>query len=154
MLKINLINALYEPFPEKCHILNSFLESPANSKSLYDTFELLVDFIFSNTYINASNSLTSTFSDINNNNSRTVYGATASGDQFIRPPATWPLKLINKTQYDHEHECIFNFLSTNSPLWLAIFRLDNLGSIFNVSCNSLPVREKKNKKIFFSKIII
>jgi hypothetical protein len=161
MLKINLINALAEPFPNKVYALNAILEI-ANSKvtifptqllskirtkikinklqkELFETFEFLVDFIFSSSFLSNNSSIgsfanVSSNADINNN--RTVY---QQNNECVRLP-NWPLKLTNRTQHGLEYDCMFSFLNSSSPFWQSIFKLDHMNATFTINCNSLPVR--------------
>lgn len=95
------------------------------------SFEIIVNCIFSNS--NAINYIYNDYSssDINNNNNL--------NRSNIEQKFNWPLKLVNRSQYSLEYDCMFNFLNTSSPFWISIFRLDNLGATFNIECNSLPV---------------
>lgn len=137
MLKLKLINALAEPFPQRCQLLNHILDNAASGKDLYVMFELLVDFIFTNSYINGPAS--------NGNLILTSFGSTEANrpvHEALRPPS-WPLKLLNRTnqqQYKVEYDCILQFLNSKSILWSAMFKLEQTGALFSISCNSLPVR--------------
>ncbi len=51
---------------------------------------------------------------------------------------SWPLKLVNRSQYNLEYDCIFKFLNSNSLFWLTIFRLDSMSFTFSLETSSLP----------------
>ena len=50
----------------------------------------------------------------------------------------WPLKLVTRSQYNLEYDCIFRFLNSSSVFWLTIFRLDSMGLTFSLETSALP----------------
>lgn len=139
MLRVYILNTLNEPFPNKCQILNSILET-CSMKDLYTTVELIIELIYSDNfshngnsnYTNNDYSKANTFltSDINNNNN--------NHRNFDIKSSSWPLKSINQAQSGYDYNCIFNFLSTNSLFWSSIFKLESVGAVFDFNCSNLP----------------
>lgn len=127
MFKNNILNAFVnQSFPNKCQTLNSILEE-CNPKELCSSFEIIVNCLFSSS---------AKINYIYNNLPDTNY----SSD--IEKKINWPLKLVNRSQYCLEYDCIFNFLNSNSLFWYTIFKLDHTGATFSIECNSLPTNLK------------
>ena len=78
-------------------------------------------------------------SDINNNNNNNNHHRNIQDNQQYISRSNWPLKTINQSQNGYEYNCIFNFLNTNSLLWLSIFKLESIGALFSLNCTNLPV---------------
>jgi hypothetical protein len=149
MLKLYVLNGLAEPFPGKCQILNSILQT-CSSKDLYTCVEILIDCIFVN-YATPNNQYY--LSDINNNNgggsnaniglSRLYYGNyayDASSANECGKIASWRLKTISRTtSIGSEYEHIYGFLCTSSPFWLSLFKLEAMGARYTLACSLLPV---------------
>jgi hypothetical protein len=146
MLKLYVLNGLTEPFPSKCQILNSILQS-CSSKDLYTCVEILIDCIFVN-YATQNNQYY--LSDINNNNGGVNtnvsmnrlcgnYGYGVVNQSEYGKIASWRLKTTSRTNIGSEYEYIYSFLCTSSPFWLSLFKLEAMGARYTLACSLLPV---------------
>ena len=143
MIKLYVLNALSEPFPARCQILNSILETSNHKvnlnflnfsrekkclkfkiiilKDLSIAFEIIVNSVFNS---NLSNDI----SDINNNRNINKYDSKTN----------WPFK-ISINQLGLEYNCIYSFLNTSSLFWSCLLKLESLNAVFSLPCASLPV---------------
>ncbi len=109
MFKNTILNAFVnQSFPNKCHTLNAVLEE-CNPKDCCSSFEMIVNCLFSST-------------------TKINYICTELGySSNLEHRIAWPLKLVTRSQYNLEYDCIFRFLNSSSVFWLTIFRLDSMG---------------------------
>ncbi|CAF0889215.1 unnamed protein product [Brachionus calyciflorus] len=141
MLKINLLNILSEPLPNKCNQLNTLLET-SNLKDLYTYIEFIINFIFSNNQLKSNLN----FYDLHpvetnlktQQHSLNLTNAPTSTLQNLYQ-TNWPLKLVNRSQYGIDYDFIFNFLNTNSIFWLSLFKLDEIGAVFRLPSSAFPL---------------
>lgn len=132
MLKINLLNILTEPLPNKCQQLNALLES-SNIKDLYTYIEYIVNFVFANNQFKSSVN----FFDIPTSNTDTSPSKLNARSLNIYQ-SNWPLKLVNRSQHTIDYDTIYNFLNTTSTFWLCLFKLDSYGAVFRIPASSFP----------------
>ena len=124
MLKENIYNALLEPFPNKCIIINSIIEVCTSMKDLITCFEIIVDCIFSNysTINNNTNRFFRSNIDLNNNINNTYNNFQRNSN--LKNISQFKLKLVTKNS--SEYDSVYQFLNTNSLMWSTMFKLEKL----------------------------